>query len=211
MTGKVKTPDQIKRAILLREVGYTLASITEQTGISPTTLARHFRTHKPIKGTLKPEAIAEARRQLIEDGGLVNELKHQIASTVVDDYAQFLRLREATTLTLEELMNDGGLPAHYKTRGLAAIATTLRLSQELARKALGADNLQPEPTALPELTVRELTVEEIEGMRQEQRELSTLFEVGNSPDDDEVVEEFDDKHNRLDDMTTAARRQKANP
>lgn len=208
MTGKVKTPEEIQQAILLREAGYSLASIAEKTSISVTTLSRHLKAHKTAKGTLRPEAIEEAKRQLLIDGGLIDELKRQIASTVCDDYAQFTQLRRATALTLDALMNDATLPAHYKTRGLAAIATTLRLSQELARKALGADDLQPAPESLPEIIVRELTDEEINQMRHEQQELSTLFEISGAAED-EVIEEHPGERDQLDGTTTTARRQKA--
>ena len=187
MTGKVKRPAEIKQALILREGGYSLASITQKTGISTATLARHFKKHNATKGTLPVDAVEQAKRQLLEDAGFLSEIKHQIASAIADDISQFIRIREATASTLDELMNDTSLPGHYKARGIAAIATTLRLSQELARKALSIDDLQPEQETLPELIVTELTREEIEQMRKEQQDLS--IELGEEIEEIEIIGE----------------------
>lgn len=187
MTGKVKRPAEIEQALILRDGGYSLASIAQKTGISTATLARHFKKHNATKGTLPADAVERAKRQLLEDAGFLSEIKHQIASAIADDISQFIQIREATALVLNELMNDASLPGHYKARGIAAIATTLRLTQELARKALSIDDLQPEPESLPELIVSELTREEIERMRREQQDLS--IELGEEIEEIEVVDE----------------------
>lgn len=184
MPGAHKTPTELERALILRESGYSLAAITQKTGISPATLARHFKRHSIAKGSLNDEAIAEARQQLLTDGGLIDQLRHEIAAAVVDDISHAKQLREASALLLEELMADTGLPAHYKTRGLAALSTTLRLTQEAVRKALKADEVQPEASELPELTVRELTQAEIDRLRDEQAK-DGVFDVS----DIEVIEE----------------------
>jgi AraC-like DNA-binding protein len=189
MPGAPKTADQIKQAIVLRDAGYSLASIAEKTGVSVSTLTRAFKRHGITKGGLNDEAITEARQQLLADGGLIDQLKHAIASSVADDIAHVKLLREASALLLEELMTDTSLPAHYKTRALAALSTTLRLTQEAVRKALKADDVQPEVTALPELTVRELTQDEVDRLRDEQ----TKDDVFDPPDDIELDEEGGDE------------------
>lgn len=188
MAGAVKTSDQLKQAVILRNAGYSLASITERTGISASTLSRHFAKHKVAKGGLSTEAVELARQQLLADGGLIDQLKHEIAAAVVDDVAHVKRLREASALLLEELMADTSLPPHYKTRGLAALSTTLRLTQEAARKALRVEEMQPEATELPELIVTELSNEDIERMRQEQQSGAVYDE----PDADVIEESFTD-------------------
>jgi hypothetical protein len=87
-------------------------------------------------------------------------------------------------------MADTSLPPHYKTRGLAALSTSLRLTQEAARKALRADDLQPEATELPELVVRELSQHEIEELRHKQATGSAFDppETTNSGEN-EIIEE----------------------
>ena len=143
MTGRVKTADQLKEATILRAGGYSLAAITNKTGISASTLQRHFRKLNTPKGSLSSEVIEEARQALLNDAGFVDGLKRQIAASIADDLAHVAQLREAMALTLEGLMADNTLPAHYKTRGLAALATSLRLTQEAGRKALAIDSLPP--------------------------------------------------------------------
>lgn len=168
MPGAPKTTDELKQAITLREGGYSLAAIAQKTGISASTLSRHFKKHGASKGGLSDSAVDEARQQLMNDAGFINDLKNQIAAAVVDDISHVQQLREASTLLLEELMADKTLPPHYKTCAIAALATSLRLTQEAWRKSLQVDELQPEPESLPELVVYELTAEEIAQMRQEQ-------------------------------------------
>lgn len=152
----------------MREAGYSLAAISQRTGISSATLARHFKKYGASKGGLSDSAVDEARQQLMNDAGFINDLKNQIAAAIVDDISHVQQLREASTLLLEELMADKSLPPHYKTRAIAALATSLRLTQEAWRKSLNIDSLEPEPESLPQLVVYELTAEEITQMRQEQ-------------------------------------------
>jgi AcrR family transcriptional regulator len=172
VTGTIKTPVEIQNCLVLREAGYSLAAIATKTGISPATLTRHFKKHGAIKGTLSLSAVDEARQQLLSDSGFIGELKTAIASSICDDLAQVAQVREAMSLILEDVMNDTSLPAHYKSRAVAALATSLTLTQKAARVALQADNQPIEQDSLPELFISELTAEDIERMRIEQRILS---------------------------------------
>ena len=176
MVGTVIPKKAIEEAVILREGGYSLASISNKTGISPATLHRQFKKHGINKGSLTNTAIEVAKQQLLSDAGFVDSLKHQIAASITDDLAHVKQLREASALLLEELMNDKSLPAHYKARGVTALTTGIRLTQEVARRALQVDKLEPEAQDLPELTIRELTTNEIELMRNEQ--VKESIEVG---------------------------------
>jgi AcrR family transcriptional regulator len=196
VTGTVKTPTEIKQALVLREAGYSLAAIATKTGISPATLTRHFKKHGAPKGTLSVSAVDEARQQLLSDSGFIGELKTAIASSICDDVAHVARLRESMALILEDVMNDTALPAHYKSRAIAALATSLTLTQKAARIALQTDNQPIEQESLPELYITELTSEDIERMRTEQRILAGELiddtptdEISN--DDNDVIEELE--------------------
>ena len=192
MAGKVKTADQLKQALILRNGGYSLAAIAVKTGISTTTLSRHFSKHSMAKGGLTDEAVTLAKQELMNDAGFVGEIKQLIASVVADDLAIFIRLREAIAANLEEVLNDKSLASHYKSRAIAALSTSAGLSQTLARKALQIDNQPIEQDELPELTILELTSEDIEHMRTEQRLLDHATEIANYEDDDlnDVIEEI---------------------
>lgn len=187
MAGRPKTAGEIKQAIVLRDGGYSLAAISERTGISVATLARHFKKHGVSKGALTDQAVIEAREQLLSDAGFIDSLKHEIASAIVDDITQFKRIRAALALNIDELVLDSSLPAHYRSRGLTAAATGLRLSQEIIRKALQIDNVEPEEGELPELIVRELLPSEVEQLRQEQQ-ADSAYDLP-APEEIEVVVE----------------------
>ncbi len=193
MTGRVKTPGEIQQAVTLRAGGYSLAAIANKTGISPSTLQRHFAKHRAKKGAISIDAIEEAKQSLLNDAGFVDGLKHMIASSITDDLAHVAQLRGAMALTLESLMTDNTLPAHYRTRGLAALATSLRLTQETSRKALAIDAQPPEQATIPVLSITELTAEDIATIHQQQREAMGCYHLPDSDDNDtnDVIEEVD--------------------
>jgi len=137
MSGGVsKTPDQIKHCALLREAGYSVAAISDKTGISASTVTRHLKKHGISKGALSTTAIDSARAELIEDGTLVDKLKVEILSALVDDTAQFKALRSASASILESLIDDTKMDAALKSRALSALSTSLLTQQSLIHKTL---------------------------------------------------------------------------
>lgn len=158
-----KSPKEIKRAIVLRSANYTLAAIVEKTGISASTLQRIFRKYDIEKGALTSETIESARQQLLSDAGFISELKHQIAASVVDDLSLVRHVRTVLTLTLEELEGDTSTPATIKARSLASVATALKITQEVARRSLRADNNDSlnQLEQIPTLTITKMTDKEI--------------------------------------------------
>jgi AcrR family transcriptional regulator len=193
MSGKtsrtIKTPAEIQNCLVLREAGYSLSAIATKTGISPATLTRHFSKHGALKGTLSLSAVEEARQQLLNDSGFIDGLKTAIASSIVDDLSQVAALRESMALILEAVMTDTTLPAHYKSRAVAALATSLTLTQKAARVALQADSQPIEQESLPDLFISELTAEDIDKMRVEQLIASGAC-IDELPDyDNDVVDE----------------------
>jgi AcrR family transcriptional regulator len=195
-TRTIKTPAEIQNCLVLREAGYSLAAIATKTGISPATLTRHFSKHGAVKGTLSLSAVNKARQQLLSDTGFVGELKQAIASSILDDLSHVAQLRQSMCLILEDVMTDTSLPAHYKSRAIAALATSLTMTQKAARVALQADNQPIEQDSIPELFISELTAEDIEQMRIEQRQLSGEV-IDDAPtddidyDDNDIIEEME--------------------
>jgi len=192
MTGKVKNADQLKEALVLRAAGYSLASIAQNTGIAPATLSRHFAKHKAVKGGLTDEAIDKAKQQLLNDAGFISDLKNKIAASIVDDVCQVAALREAVSLTLEATMSDKAIPAHYRARSLAALATTLALTQKTARVALQADSQPIDQESLPTLSIQELTQDEIIKMREEQIDFNKLMGIPSGENEDDTIIETSD-------------------
>ena len=100
MTGAITTKKALEQAIILREAGYSLASIANKTGVSSATLFRQFKKHGIKKGSISDSAIVDAKKQLLNDAGFIDSLKHQIAASITDDLAHVKQLREASTLLL---------------------------------------------------------------------------------------------------------------
>ncbi len=171
---RFKTIEQLKAAVLLRDSGYSLATIASKTAISPSTLQRHFKKVGATKGGLTSDAIQTAREQLLNDGSFLNDLKHQIASTLLDDLQHAKNIRESITLTLFDLMADLSTQPIYKARAIAALTTSLTLTQKLMRITLEMDNQPIEQDSLPNLFITELSQDDIDEMRVRQLELSGL-------------------------------------
>jgi len=193
MTGTVKPNPVLKQALLLRESGYSVATITQKTGVSATTLNRLFRKVGAPKGTLTKSSVEEARAALLNDSAFISELKARIAASLLDDLAHITAIRAAMAEALEETMGDIELPAHAKARSIAALATSLTLTQKASRIALGVDNQPVEQSELPTLEISELTLDDIEDMRRQQDELNVLTGVAlpanTDTEDNEIVEE----------------------
>lgn len=158
---------ELKEAITLRQGGYSLSAIVEQTGISASTLHRTFKTHRIGKGSIISEAAEKARQQLIADADFVGSLRHHISASIIDDLTLAQRIKAAALLALEEVEEDSATPPTAKARTLAALATAVKVSSDIQRRALRLDD----PTALiqsddlPVLTITRMTNEEIEGVR----------------------------------------------
>ncbi|WP_031431687.1 helix-turn-helix domain-containing protein [Methylomicrobium agile] len=159
-----KTSDELKRAITLRAAGWTLSAIVTETGISASTLQRYFRTHGIERGTISTEAVEQAKQRLLSDAGFIDDLKHQIAASIIDDLSLVRQLRETLALSLEELAADPTTPATLKARSLAALSTSLKITQDVSRRALRIDNNDSlngiqEPTRL---IIEKMTDEEMQ-------------------------------------------------
>lgn len=109
-------PKQIQKAIVLRDAGHSLSSITDKLGISASTLYRAFKKHSVERGSLTSLTIEEARNQLLNDAGFIGDLKATIASSICEDISLARQIREAISLSLEELIDDTSTPAIMKSR-----------------------------------------------------------------------------------------------
>lgn len=100
---------------------------------------------------------------MLEDSSFVDNLKLQIAASIEDDLALAEKIRDTIGLCLDQIQNDQRIPAPLKCRSLTALATTLRLTQEVQRRALNIDEYQKanQLQQLPELKVTLMTDEEV--------------------------------------------------
>ncbi|MDD5462594.1 MAG: hypothetical protein PHG00_13330 [Methylococcales bacterium] len=161
-------PAALKKAITLRLAGYSLASIAFKTGLSASTLYRQFSKLKVKSGSISAAALDEARNELLNDAGFVNDLKHTIAASIVDDIMVAKRTREAIVLTLDELIDEQSAikaslaDLSLRARALAALATSLSVTQVVQRKALNVDaESYQQVQELPTLTIRKMSDDDV--------------------------------------------------
>lgn len=77
MTGKRISPETTQQAVILREAGHSLASISESLGISIRTLQRLFSKRNTVKGALIEDAIEQAKEDLLASAFNNDELNRQ--------------------------------------------------------------------------------------------------------------------------------------
>lgn len=87
------TPTQKKQALTLRAAGWTIATVSDQTNISVSTLKRLFKTHSVKRGELKQSVVKEATNQLIHHASNVEAIKVEASALLLDDLAMVKRLR----------------------------------------------------------------------------------------------------------------------
>ncbi len=153
----MRVKPEIDQAIILREAGWTIGSITEKTGLSASTLYRAFTKLDITRGSITKDTLQGARQQLLEQSGLVGDLKHLIASQVSDDLSLSAKLRAGVAIAIDDLINDVTTPASLKARSYASLATTLKLTSDLARRALQIDDASLSVTEIPTLRIVKMT------------------------------------------------------
>jgi len=157
-------PD-IDQAVILREAGWTLASITQKTGLSGSTLYRAFAKLDVTRGATTKDTLDSARQALLQQSGLVGDLKHLIASQINDDLSLSTQIRAGITIAINDLINDVTTPASFKARSYSAMATTLKLTSDIMRRALQIDDATLSVTEIPTLKIIKMTDKDIEDVR----------------------------------------------
>jgi len=165
MMSKHITPSQKKQALIMRAAGYTIAAISDKTGISVSTLKRLFSTYKVAKGELKQSVIDKATSELLNDATTIDLFKRESANLLIDDLAQVKRLREAMALATESLECSDTAGALQVMRAVSAGAVALKSTSETLRKSLGLDKDDEVSGDLPELIINVLTEDEMADIR----------------------------------------------
>ena len=167
MTGKQKTPDQAAEAVILREAGWTISAIANRLSISISTTQRLLKKHHAVAGAGRAALIEKARDELITTAFSLDSVQLSLASLVSDDIALSAQIRTKLTEAIEAL--DPSSPTAF--RGLAASATTLKLTQDVTRRALPLEKLNQalDFEELPELKIHLMTEDDVNEMRARQR------------------------------------------
>ncbi|MCF8977809.1 hypothetical protein GIW46_06290 [Pseudomonas syringae] len=211
MAGNHKTPDQASQAVILREAGWTISAIAERLSISISTTQRILKKHGVVAGAGVEALIAKAREELLATAFSLDTVQQTAASLVADELALSQQIRIKLANAIEAL--DPTDPIVF--RGLAAASTTLKLTQDVTRRALPLEKLNQALgiEELPELKIHIMTEVDVAEMRAQQRleeaerdgnlegvkdELETMrwletkrLEKSDPQDDDVVCEGFD--------------------
>lgn len=174
MSGKPATPKQIAEMIALREVGYTELAVSQKIGVSLRTVQRHLQAHGTKKGTLKTEVIAQARDDLLKLVTSDETIRTEAAKLISDDLAHSNHIRSIMLEASEHLTATTVKEAALVMRAMAAYSTAIKNTSDTIRHVLRTDQMEDDAADLPELIVRELTLEEVAEMRREQEECETV-------------------------------------
>ncbi|MDD1015523.1 helix-turn-helix domain-containing protein [Pseudomonas rubra] len=167
MPGKKVTPDQGVQAAVLREAGWTVCAIAERLELSISTVQRLLKRHSVIPGASANALIEKARDEMLNAAFSLDSVRQIAASRVLDDLALTQKIRTKLAESLDAL--DPAGPTAF--RSLAASATTLKLTQDVGRRALPLDKLaeSQDIDELPELHIRFMTETDVAIMRAQQR------------------------------------------
>ena len=156
-------------------MAYRAAQLAQKTGISASTLYREFKKLDIARGSITKDTLDSAKQALLEQSGLVGDLKSLIASQINDDLSLARQLRIGLTIAIHELINNGAIDTAIKCRSFAAIATSMKASSDLMRRALQIDDSTTTVSEIPTLTIRRMDEDEI-------REAQNSFNDNNEPE-----------------------------
>ncbi|MDM4772700.1 hypothetical protein [Solimonas sp. SE-A11] len=167
MSKKVALPDEIAKALAMREAGYTVLSISQKLGISVRSLQRHFAEHGARKGVLKQELLEAARTDLLNRVTSDEAIREEAARLINDDLAHARHLRALLIEATDQLKAKSLQDAVLVMRAGAAYSTAIKNTSDMLRQSLQVQRVldRGDDAGLPELVISELTREEIEALQ----------------------------------------------
>lgn len=184
MAGKKATPDQSTQAVILREAGYTLPAIASRLELSISTVQRILRTNKAVAGASTQALIERAREDMLSAAYALEQVQNTAAALVLDDLAISQQIRAKLSDCVDQIdPTDSGA-----FRALAASATTLKLTQDVTRRALPLEklNMALDVEELPELQIHIMSEYDVAKMRAEQRREEAELNGDTVAIDDEI-------------------------
>lgn len=209
MPGTAIAPDVQAQVVALREAGYTLTSIASRLDIGISSVQRIIKKRGAVAGAATQEMIARARDEMIASAYDLESVRQIAASLVHDDLnlAQRIRLKSVEVLDAIEVTADNAVQS---ARAVVACASSLKLTQDVQRRAIPLDKLERASSVeeLPELTIHIMGPDDVRELREQQRKeaaerisggryglLAMPGESGQEEqhsDDDDVIELTDD-------------------
>lgn len=170
MPGTAIAPDVQAQVVALREAGYTLTSIASRLDIGISSVQRIIKRRGAVAGAATAEMIARARDEMIASAYDLESVRQIAASLVHDDLnlAQRIRLKSVEVLDAIEVTADSAMQS---ARAVVAVATTLKLTQDVQRRAMPLDKLERAESVeeLPEIHIKIMGPDDVEAIREQQR------------------------------------------
>ena len=168
MTRKI-TPEKELQAAVLLAVGYTMASVAEESGLSYSTVKRIKERLQEGDISIPPEILEEAKTKLTECLG-IEFARQETAKLILTTTANSQNIQDKVASLLERVdVDDPDVDPMKAAKALTALATASKLAADSSRQILTTLASPPERTEdLPELVVREMWEEEIAEVRERQ-------------------------------------------
>lgn len=182
MTRKTTPKKELQAAVLL-SVGYTMASVAEETALSYSTVKRIKEKLQEGDISIPPEILEEAKTKLTECLG-IEFARQETAKLILTTTANSQNIQDKVASLLAMVdMDDPDIDLMKTAKTLAALATTSKLASDNSRQILTTLASPPERTEdLPELVVREMYDEEIKEIREKQNEMAAEFDIVGADD-----------------------------
>ena len=177
MTRKTTPKKELQAAVLL-SVGYTMASVAEETALSYSTVKRIKEKLQEGDISIPPEILEEAKAKLTECLG-IDFARQETAKLIHTTTANNQKIQDKVASLLELIAVDGeDVDPMKAAKALTALATASKLASDSSRQILTTLASPPERTEdLPELIVREMYDEEIKEIREKQNAMVAEFDI----------------------------------
>lgn len=158
-------PATVRKIVVMREAGWTLATISEKASVSISTAQRILKRNKVNVGSGESEMVEASRKKLLDSMMNDDETLEIYASHTADTVSQIRLACIKSAEALEVLKPESTAEAALVMRALAAHATMIKAHADSLR------TLIPLPVSeehLPELTIHVMTAEEEQEIRKDQ-------------------------------------------
>lgn len=172
------TPEKELQAAVLISIGYTMASVAEESGLSYSTVKRIKERLQEGDISIPPEILEEAKAKLTECLG-IEFARQETAKLIHTTTTNNQKIQDKVASLLDRVdVDDPEVDPMKAAKALTALATASKLASDSSRQILTTLAAPPERTEdLPELVVREMWEEEVAEVREKQDAMIADFEM----------------------------------
>jgi hypothetical protein len=162
---KRASPKVIEQAIIMRAAGWTLTAISEDLGISMSTIQRACRSHSVKPGEAQEALIDKAKQEFVDTYGSDEGLRIKAMEGLAETLALSSLARVKIAQALEHLNATDAESAAITLRAIAAGATATKTFADASRHSMPEFEVVGE---LPEFVIRTMTDADVKEIRRVQ-------------------------------------------